>query len=273
LPFISSTVGSAPANLLVPHQLSFLLVIPCFRESTRLRPFLSDLCQVLGDVGGVTILVVDDGSGEDEAGKLRALVDEYRRAHPFVRPVLTLPQNVGKGGTVYAGWSAHQGEQWLAFADADGAVSASEIARLVTAIRSARRELAPHAWFASRVKMLGRNVHRLFHRHLVGRVYATLVSELLHVPVYDTQCGCKVVPRNVFESVQDRLTLMGFAFDVDLMMALRHAGCDIIEFPVDWSEIPGGKIHLFRDSWRMFRDVYLLRRKWHPDPGSLYGVE
>ncbi|WP_218281082.1 glycosyltransferase [Verrucomicrobium spinosum] len=91
--------------------MNLLLVIPCFRESTRLRPFLSDLCRVLGDVGGVSILVVDDGSGEEEAGKLRALVDEYRSAHPFVRPMLALPQNVGKGGTVYAGWSAHQGEQ------------------------------------------------------------------------------------------------------------------------------------------------------------------
>lgn len=223
-------------------------------------------------LGGVSILVVDDGSGSEEAEKLRALLDEFRKEHPFVRPLLALPENCGKGGTVYAGWSAHEGESLLIFADADGAVSANEIARLIFHIRSTPQPI-PHAWFASRVKMLGRKVHRLFHRHLVGRVYATLVSELLHVPVYDTQCGCKAVPREVFESIKDQLTLTGFAFDVDLMMALRHAGCEVIEFPVDWMEIPGGKIHLFRDSWRMFRDVYLLRKRWHPDPGSLYAIK
>lgn len=151
------------------------------------------------------------------------------------------------------------------FTDADGAVSAHEITRLIQAARARQALGLPHqAWFASRIKMLGRKVHRLLHRHLFGRVYATLVSELLYVPVYDTQCGCKLVPRASFEEVSAQLTLTGFAFDVDLMMALLHAGVPIAEFPVDWSEIPGGKIHLFRDSFRMFRDVLQLRGKWKP---------
>ncbi len=214
-------------------------------------------------LGGVSILAVDDGSGGDEPERLCALIDEFRIHFPFLRPTLQLPENIGKGGTVYAGWQAHDNENWLMFADADGAVPAREIARL---IRSARAEsslgLHNHAWFASRIKMLGRNVRRLLHRHLVGRVYATLVSELLHVPVYDSQCGCKLVPRSAFEQISPMLTTSGFAFDVDLMMALVHTQVPIVEFPVDWTEIPGGKIHLFRDSFRMFRDVWRLRSKW-----------
>lgn len=238
----------------------FLLTVPCFRESTRLRPFLADLCRELSPLGGIAILVVDDGSGGEELEKLNGLVEEFRSNNSFLHPVLSLPQNIGKGGTVYAGWRAHENEDMLMFADADGAVPAQEIARLITTIRSAN--VPRHAWFASRIKMLGRTVQRLFHRHLFGRVYATLVSELLHVPIYDSQCGCKVVPRIVFEEIQEKLTLTGFAFDVDLLMALLSVHCDITEFPVDWSEIPGGKIHLFRDSWRMFRDVARLRLKW-----------
>lgn len=254
-------------------SLTCLITIPCFRESKRIRPFLIDLCREMALLGHVSIQVVDDGSGGDEPENLRVIVEECRAMHPFVRPLLALPRNIGKGGTVYAGWLAHQGESWLMFADADGAVSATEVARLIQVARTADTAHHRHAWFASRVKMLGRTVHRLFHRHLFGRVYATLVSELLHVPVYDSQCGCKMVPREVFESIHDQLTLTGFAFDVDLMMALLHADCKITEVPVDWSEIPGGKIHLFRDAWRMFRDVYQLRRKWHPVPGSFYGIK
>jgi dolichyl-phosphate beta-glucosyltransferase len=27
------------------------------------------------------------------------------------------------------------------------------------------------------------------------------------------------------------------------------------EVPINWHEVGGGKVHLLRDSWRMFRDV------------------
>ena len=98
-------------------------------------------------------------------------------------------------------------------------------------------------------------------RHLLGRVYATLVSELLAVPVYDSQCGLKLVPRAAFERVADRLEVRGFAFDVELMVALLDTGCAIQEVPIDWHEVPGGKVSLLRDSWRMARDVWRIRAR------------
>jgi hypothetical protein len=109
--------------------------------------------------------------------------------------------------------------------------------------------------------MLGRRVDRLFKRHLLGRVYATMVSQLLRVPVYDSQCGLKIVPRAAFEKISNRLQVTGFAFDVELMVALLDTGCPIQEVPIDWQEIPGGKVNLIRDSWRMARDVWQIRSR------------
>lgn len=242
------------------------LVVPCFRESARLPHFLPQLCAEMDGTGGVSVLVVDDGSGEREAAATRKIVEDLRARHACLLPLLELPENLGKGGAVYAGWAAHEGAEWLGFVDADGSCSAPEVARVVRlAIVDCGLRIAdcdePPAYFASRVKMLGRRVERLFKRHLLGRVYATLVSELLRIPVYDSQCGLKLVPRAAYEKVAGHLQVHGFAFDVELMTALLDTGCAVVEVPIDWREMPGGKVSLLRDSWRMALDVWRIRQR------------
>ena len=234
-----------------------LLVIPCYRESARIGGFLPDLCHEISALGLARVLVVEDGSDADELARMQRIVDDLRAEFPCLLPLKSIPQNVGKGGAVYAGWREHEGAEWLGFVDADGSCSASEVARLIRITRSGLT--SPCAIFASRVKMLGRKVDRLFKRHLLGRVFATLVSELLDIPVYDSQCGLKIVPRRAYECVAAKLQIKGFAFDVELMVALLDTGCRIEEVPIDWSEVSGGKVQLFRDSWRMARDVLKIR--------------
>jgi len=237
------------------------LVIPCYRESTRLPPFLAELCLAMEALGEVTVLVVDDGSGPAEAAATRAAIEALRPRHPGLAPLLELPENLGKGGAVYAGWAVAAAEaQWLGFVDADGSCSAAETARLIQLAR-AMAAGSRQALFASRVKMLGRSVERQFKRHLLGRVYATLVSEGLTIPVYDSQCGLKLVPQAAYQRIQTRLDVTGFAFDVDLMATLLASGTAVQEVPIDWHEEPGGKVHLLRDSWRMARDVWRIRQK------------
>ena len=236
-----------------------LLVIPCFHESRRLGPFLEELCQQLVPLGGVRVRIVEDGSGVEEEKRMAVLVAKFREKYPFIMPVHHLDQNVGKGGAIYAGWSLEEGARWLAFVDADGSCGATEVVRLIRTARS--EDLPARAYFASRVKMLGTRITRLWYRHVMGRIYATLVETLLHSPAYDTQCGLKLVPRQSFAQVREKLLLRGYAFDVELMVALQCAGTEVVEVPIDWHEVPGGKINLLREPWRMLQDVLRVRAR------------
>jgi len=139
-------------------------------------------------------------------------------------------------------------------------VPASEVSRMIEAVR---HEPAT-AHFASRVKMLGRTIERSLHRHLVGRIFATLVSEVLDIEVYDSQCGLKFVPASSYRKICGRLREDGFAFDVDLLVALLDGGEAVVEFPVDWRDVAGSKVHLLRDSLRMAQAVRAIHQRRRP---------
>lgn len=236
-----------------------LLVIPCFNESGRIGPFLRELCVMVQPLGGMSILVVEDGSDPDEQRRLSHLVNAIRQEHPFVREPLLLSANLGKGGAVYAGWEAHQSEDWLGFVDADGACSAGETVRLARMLLTAQTSV--DAIFASRIQMLGHCIRRHVHRHIIGRIYATIVSILLDIPVHDSQCGLKFVRRSAYGRVSPTLEVNDFGFDIELLAALTDSGAVIEEVPIDWHEVSGGKLRLFRDALRMLNDVLQVRMR------------
>jgi dolichyl-phosphate beta-glucosyltransferase len=187
----------------------------------------------------VVVQVVDDGSGDEEAGKLSAFVDSLSNCRIVdLRPVLRLPENVGKGGTVHAGWDHLVGEcDWLAFVDADGAVPAPETRRLLA---DAIAGPETTAWFASRVHAEG--VERSPLRDLVGFAFRLLTRILVRLPVRDTQCGLKALPRAAYREIRPELHRRDFAFDIELALALHQRGYTLRELPIHWREQPGGHV-------------------------------
>ena len=239
-----------------------LLVIPHYNDAERLEPFLKNLVEVLPS--HFSILVSDDGSASGEREKLNQVIGKYTspgsERGPIVLPPHFVEKNTGKGGAVRRGWDYGEAREFslLAFADADGAVSVTEIMRAEQHIRKNHQEV--DALFGSRVKMLGRTVTRSLKRHLSGRIFATLVSWLGNVPAYDTQCGLKILKTDTYRKIRPGMQTLGFAFDVELCLLLQAAGSRMIEFPIDWHDVPGSKVSLIRDSILMGIEVVRISR-------------
>jgi len=247
-----------------PHSVDFHLVIPCFEESQRLPAYLDSLSVHLKRQSfSCRILVVDDGSSKDERQKISQAIQTLQKKHSLILDPLYLGRNYGKGYAVRAGWIAGKGAKWLAFADADGATPVCEVLRIFNYIH--QRDDDSMCYFGSRIRMLGHTVGRDWKRHIVGRIYASLVGLTIDQTVYDSQCGFKIVSNRAFETIRDILEENRFAFDGELIAALADAQFKLQEIPIDWQDVPGSKVSFISDSMRMvisLFDIQKRRKKW-----------
>ena len=193
------------------------IVVPCFNEAQRLRG--EDFLRLTREEGA-RLLFVDDGSTDGTAAALRALA---ARAADRI-DVLALAENRGKAEAVRLGLlrALDGGATVVGYVDADLATPVEEISRLLAEL-AGRPEVA--VVMGARVKLLGTRIERHQWRHYLGRLFATVASLLLALPVYDTQCGAK------FFRAGDRLReslatafRTRWAFDVELIGRLLAAG-------------------------------------------------
>lgn len=235
---------------------STLLVIPCYNERERLPRFLPGLCGALRTQSSFRIRVVDDGSSPDQQEWLADYVDRLRTDFPALDPAQLNPQNLGKGGAIYSGWDRPEGAEMLAFTDADGAVPAEEITRLLHLVASDPGK----AHYAVRTGGSGTKVIRSLHRRVAGGVFRWLVRRMFRFPVPDTQCGFKIIPAAAFATIRPALQETRFTFDVELTWHLLNRGISIEALPINWTESPGSRLGA-GSAWAMFRSLRNLRRR------------
>src|SRR5690606_18799800 len=102
-----------------------------------------------------------------------------------------LPANEGKAEAVRRGMQVafRRHPEYVGFWDADLATPLDEIGRF-RAVLDRRSEL--QLVIGSRTRLLGRRIERKRSRTLLGRLFATVASRAVQLPVFDTQCGAKL---------------------------------------------------------------------------------
>lgn len=230
---------------------SLSVVIPAYNEAERLPESLRAI-RAWADVAGmpVEILVCDDGSTDETAELVRAAAREDERVR-----LVALGRNRGKGAAVRHGVLQAR-NAWVLISDADLSTPIEEAERLAAAVRARGAAVA----IGSRdVDDSDIEVHQPWYREAMGRTFNRIVQALAVPGVHDTQCGFKLLRRDVAQAAFGRATVDGFAFDVELLMLVRRAGHEIVEVGVRWRNDDRSTVDPLRDSARMFGDVVRLR--------------
>lgn len=237
-----------------------VLVTPTWNDSKRLEVFGGRLAEALAAASfSVRWIISDDGSSAEEKACLEELVGRFASIHGRTELLLS-NQHLRKGGAVYRAWNACPEAHLLAFVDADGAVSPTVVIELLTLAIGNRAE---SAFVGVRCNSHGAQVERSLPRALSFRLFAFLARRLLQLDLQDTQCGVKVVPGAAYRAIASSLREQGFVFDIELLLALRQHRCRIVERPIPWREVSGGKVRLSRDAWSMIAGLLRIRKRYH----------
>lgn len=229
---------------------SLSIVIPAYNEAQRLPTSLKRVFTWLDEVGAnAEVLVVDDGSQDATLQVARDLAG----AEPRLR-VFGLQRNRGKGAAVRRGVEEAQ-RDWVLFSDADLSTPIEEVLRLAAAIE-AGHEVA----IGSRdVVDSAIERHQPWYREAMGRTFNRIVQTLAMPGIRDTQCGFKLFSATAAKRSFSRMTIEGFAFDVEVLFIARRLGYPIAEVGVRWINDERTTVDPLRDSAKMLFDVARIR--------------
>jgi glycosyltransferase involved in cell wall biosynthesis len=218
------------------------IILPCFNEEERLDfKFFEDS----SSNNNYHFYFVNDGSTD---GTLH-LLKEFRKNNEDRIFIHDLDKNYGKSEAVRQGvLYANLKNQYevIGFMDADLSTPLSEVNWLLS-------HLNGHIYyvFGSRFRRIGSQILRKRYRHYTGRVFATIASIMLGLPVYDTQCGAKFFTKNVILPIFKDPFQSNWTFDIEIFYRLRNKyGCErflkiAYEVPLNkWKDINGSKLKL-----------------------------
>lgn len=227
------------------------IIIPAFNESERLPETLALVrdwveCQDFK----TQVLVVDDGSTDDTA----ELVRLYAKRFPNLE-LLSLEQNLGKGGAVKAGMLAARGS-WRLIADADNSTPIDQAEKLLEHIDSHEVVIGSRYLRPDSIK-----VRQPWKRRVLSRLGNILIQSMVLPGIKDTQCGFKLFSAKAAQDIFSQLQTNGWLFDVEVLAIANQRGYGIKEVPVDWYDAKQSKLRAVRTGWKTFRELQSIRRR------------
>lgn len=220
------------------------VIVPVHNEERRLEKCLDGLHAELTGMYAYEVILVDNASTDQTP----MMVDLATRTFPSTR-AMHIPIK-GKGIAVRDGMLAAEGH-YRYMCDVDLSTPAHEIHRFIEYSRMhdiviGSREIKPET------------THTDFRRRIMGRLFHLLVSDL--VPgIKDTQCGFKMFRDYAAKQIFENVSIMGFAFDVEVLYLARLFDFRVHEIAVPWTHDADTRVNVVGDSLEMIYDVSQIK--------------
>lgn len=228
---------------LSPPSSRSVVVVPTYNESENIERVVATVLALEGAglEGGMSVLVVDDGS-PDGTGDL---VEALRRSHPDRVGLLRRAGKLGLG-TAYLDGFRHAlgaGFEFVCEMDADFSHNPEDLPRLIEACLPEEEggrgaEVAIGSRYVDGLRVLNWPLSRLVLSYGAG-VYTRAITRL---PIKDVTAGFKCFRRSVLEAVPfDRVKSNGYSFQIEMNYRAWRLGFRIVEVPIVFTERTEGE--------------------------------
>lgn len=233
------------------------IIIPAHNEEERLPPSLAQLDEyVCQQPFSIEVIVVENGSQD----RTLEVAQSFQKTMPYLSVIQETQK--GKGLAVRTGMLAAKGKYRI-FCDADFSMPVSEISKFIPG-----DNLPYDIAIASRELPESQRLDEPEFRHLIGRIFNSLVRFALLPGLQDTQCGFKAFRDEVVEHLFPMQTMTGWSFDAELLFIAQRLGYKVKEVPITWYYKPGTRLHIVKDSIKMASDLFTIQ---HNAQRGIYG--
>ncbi|KAF7309940.1 Glyco-trans-2-like domain-containing protein [Mycena indigotica] len=247
------------------------VVVPAYNETERLPIMISAALTHLQKQKprSFEVIIVDDGSSDGTSAKALELASQYPTAD--IR-VVTLEQNLGKGGAVRHGM-LHSGGERLLMVDADDASRFVDLELLWKEMDRIAPDKKAGVVVGSRAHLV--KTEAVVKRSLLRNILMYGLHTILRIVgvghIRDTQCGFKLFSRAAARQIFPAQHLPTWIFDVELLLLAKQVGIPVAEVPIEWHEVAGSKLNVVSASIQMLRDLLIVRAnhllgRWKPVP-------
>ncbi|QXP52372.1 response regulator [Cellulophaga sp. HaHa_2_95] len=220
------------------------VVIPCYNEEERLsgEAFKNFVYNNLG----YHLCFVNDGSTD----RTLEVLEELRKGNENKISVYNCEKNGGKAEAVRQGM-LHLAKDpqldYIGYLDADLSTDFRDFDDLVKTMETSDFKIVS----GSRMSRMGANITKESARKIISMTINLIIRSILKMPFNDTQCGAKIMDKELVELVFQKKFITRWLFDVEIFMRMRkHYGKEkvqsmICEQPLKrWIHADGSKLSM-----------------------------
>lgn len=230
-----------------------IIIIPTYNELENISRLLPDIFSIHPKVH---VLIVDDGSPDGTATKVRELEQK------FPGQIFLEEREMKKGlGTAYIygfKWALQRGYDYVFEMDADYSHSPKAIQALYDACVGQKYDMSIGSRYVKGGRVLNWPADRVLMSYYAS-VYVRLISWM---PVQDTTAGFVCYTKKVLESIDlDKIKFVGYAFQIEMKYAAYTLGFRIKEIPIVFTDRVEGNSKM---STGIFKEAVIgvLRMRW-----------
>ena len=213
------------------------IVMPAYNEEKLIYHSIMETLRIVEKfVPELEIIAVNDGSKDNTKAEIERAIKQDSRVR-----MVSSEKNRGKGNAIIAGVSQE--------------LNPAQLEGYLKKMLDDNKDVVIGCKFLKDSRL-----DYPFKRKVISMGYYIMLLVLFHLNVKDTQTGLKVFRVEAIKPVAHLIRTSGFAYDIELLVAIHRRGFSIAQMPVEvvYVRDSGVKRIGMKDIWQAFCDTWAI---------------